>query len=96
MWVRTIRTVFDRVHTANPRLYQKVRIGGLTYFVVLVVMLVAFKNLWWLWLAFTLVGFVVAMSFMATHGSRQQRGATVHVEETRGAALDPAPSSVSS
>ena len=53
---RQFKAVAADLRERTPRLYDSLQVGRVGYGVLIIVLLVTVRNLWWLWLAVTFVG----------------------------------------
>jgi branched-chain amino acid transport system permease protein len=67
---RQFRAITAGLRERTPRFYDRFKWGAAGYAVAFLVLIVAVKNLWWLWLAITFFGFNVAFGYGQL---RQQR-----------------------
>jgi branched-chain amino acid transport system permease protein len=88
--VRLISARLRDLHSANPKLYARLRVGSAIYFVIFVVVLIASRNLWWLWLAITagVVNLVGGVVFL--RASRNPPAASVDLDVASMSSLEPA------
>jgi branched-chain amino acid transport system permease protein len=70
MQVRQVRAVLDQTRMMLPKLFDRIRYGSLAVFIALIVLLVAVKDLWWLWLAITIVVGNMTMGYMVAKTRR--------------------------
>jgi branched-chain amino acid transport system permease protein len=88
--VRLISSKVRELHAANPRLYARLRVASAIYFVVFVVVLIASRNLWWLWLAITAGVVNVVGGFVFLRVGRNPPTAPVDRDVASVSALEPA------
>lgn len=73
MQARQIRSLLARVQEHGPRIYQRLKIAEAIYLVAFVVVVVVVRDLWWLWIAITIV--VQNVVALAIYRSRSLREA---------------------
>jgi branched-chain amino acid transport system permease protein len=69
---RQFRSVLARVRAATPTLYTWLRVLSSIYFVTFIVLLVTVRDLWWLWLAITVVMANVAAGYLIKSAVRPE------------------------
>jgi branched-chain amino acid transport system permease protein len=83
MQARQFRGIILGVRSYSESLYQKIRIGSAVYLVAFIVLVVAVKNLWWLWIAITFVLGNVGIGYL-TLLTRHHKPATTPLLEPEG------------
>jgi branched-chain amino acid transport system permease protein len=78
--VRQARTLLTGVRSVSPQLFGRLKIVGATYFVLLVALLIAVRNLWWLWLGVTIFLQSVVAGYLALRVARHSATASIRLE----------------
>ena len=65
MQARQFRGIMTGVRTVNESLYQAIKIGAAAYSLVFIALIVAVKDLWWLWIAITFVVLNFGVGYLA-------------------------------
>jgi hypothetical protein len=79
---RRVRAVLVQIRESTPSLFRALRVGGIINLVALVVLVLAAKNLWWLWLAITYVLLNVTFGYLFVKTMRRPTPVVVAAEET--------------
>ncbi len=62
--VRAFKQVVAELRERSPRVYGQLKWATLGYAIALIVLLITERNLWWLWLAITVLGHNVAFGYL--------------------------------
>ncbi len=62
--VRLFQAVVGELRERSPRLYGQLKWATLVYAVALIVLLITVRDLWWLWLAITFLGYNVVFGYL--------------------------------
>jgi branched-chain amino acid transport system permease protein len=87
---RRVRAMMTQIRVSSPLVYSRLRIGGAGSFVAVVVLIIAVRNLWWLWLAIAVVLVNVALGYVALKNRERPTPAfDPDVEAPRPGVLEP-------
>jgi len=70
---RQFRAVGASLRERNPRLYDRFKLASLGYAVAFLVLIVAVRNLWWLWLAITFFGFNLVFGYLRRQQQKHEK-----------------------
>jgi len=80
---RQFRAIGAGLRERTPRLYDRFKLASFVYAVAFLVLIVAVRNLWWLWLAITFFGFNLVFGYLLRrqqmHEKRERRQEAVAV-----------------
>jgi hypothetical protein len=86
---RSVRSTLVDIRWVRPKLYGRLKVVGAVYLVVLIVLVVWVRDLWWLWLAITAFLGSVTIGFLTLSVGRQPDVAPVAVEAPEVGLLQP-------
>jgi hypothetical protein len=91
--VRLFKGAVGELRERSPRLYGRLKWATLAYAVAFVVLLVTVRNLWWLWVAITFLGYNVVSGYLVRRyqQSLKRAGGEVVRPASPAPALDGAP-----
>jgi branched-chain amino acid transport system permease protein len=87
--VRWFSATLTRARFDRPELYNRLKLLGTIYFVVFVVLVATTRNLWWLWVAITVVLFGAVIAYLATGAKRQPTESPILGDPTAARIPDP-------
>jgi len=69
---RGFRSTMTGIRLGSPKVYARMKVAGVVYLVVFIVLLTTVRNLWWLWLAMTLLlqNVVIIYAFISNRRSK--------------------------
>jgi branched-chain amino acid transport system permease protein len=87
---RHVRAMMAQIRVSSPLVYGRLKVGGAAGLVAVVVLIIAVRNLWWLWSVIALALLTVAFGYVAFKNRQQPAPVLVASEETpRPAVLEP-------
>jgi branched-chain amino acid transport system permease protein len=79
---RRLRAIMGQIHGSSPQLYLRLKVGGAAGLVVVVALVIAVRNMWWLWLVIGLVLITVAFGYVTYKNRQPPTAALVGADES--------------
>jgi branched-chain amino acid transport system permease protein len=80
---RRVRAMMAQIRMSSPQLYGRLKVGGAAGLVAVVALIIAVRNLWWLWLVVAFLLANVSLGFIAFKNRGRPVPALPAGEETR-------------